>query len=199
MEMPRVDISFDVALMALRADVDDLLLVLRLRHDFFFGLEVCVVTGGTNWIVAVVLLIFLEVITLLVFSRLLGVATLADDLHAQFFLGSVRTVTLFAVRNVFLTLAFEHLVKIFHPGCAYDLVAWLALHRLILREMRHVLEICAFLFVAIQAGHVFVNRTVQAVAADKYRLTRLRFQCFVGMTVQDIVGCQAFAGSSACA
>ena len=166
-EVTGVDIAFDVALVALGADVDDFLFVFGLRHDVFFRLEMGVVTSGADRVVAVVFLILLIMIALLVFGSLCRVTTLADNFHAQVFLRIVRAVATLAIGDVFLTFAFEHFVEVFHPGGTYDFVARFAIDRLIFAEMRHVFEICPWLIVAVDAGHCLVDRTMKCVAINK--------------------------------
>lgn len=90
----------------------------------------------------------------------------------------------FAIGNVLFPFSLKHLVEIFHPGRADNLMAGLALHRLVFGEVRHVFEIGAFLVVAVDTSHSFMDRTMEAVAANKYRLAGFRLKCVVRMTIE---------------
>lgn len=82
MKVPRVNVSLNVSLVALGANIDDLLLVLRFSHDLFFRFEVGIMTGRADWIIAIIFLVLLEMVALLVFGSLLRVTPLANDFHA---------------------------------------------------------------------------------------------------------------------
>jgi len=125
MKVPRVQVGLNIPLMALGANVNDLLFVLLLRHHFFLRLEVGVVAGRADRIAPGVFLILLEMIALPILRGDCLVAAIADQLHAQFLLSIVRPVTLLAVGNLFLAAIFQHLVEVFHPGFAFNPMAGL--------------------------------------------------------------------------
>ena len=156
-KMARMYIGFDIALVALGANINDLLFVLCFRHDLLLRFEMGVMAGCADRIVAIVFLIFLVVIALFILSGLRWMTTFTDNLHAQFFLSIVGPMALFAVGNILLPLALEHFVEILHPGGTHDFVARFALDRLVLVEVRHVFKICAVLFVAVNTGYRLVH------------------------------------------
>jgi len=152
-----MNVSLDVSLVATRADIHNLLFELHLRHHFLLGLEMGIVTSGTNRIFSSVFLVFLEMIALTIFLGYFCVTTVAHDHHRHLLLAVMRPMTILAIGNIFPPDLIQHLVKIFHPNRRGAGMAVFTRHWLQGREVRDIIKIRALLIVAIETSYPGVD------------------------------------------
>ena len=187
-EMLGIDVGLDVLLVTARAYIDDLDLVLDLRHDFPLRLEVRVVASGADRVAASVFLVLLEVVALAVVGCDVFVAALADHLHAHLELSVVVAVAVLAVRDVARAALGEHAVEVLLPDRAGALVADETLHRLVsCRIVGDVLEVGVRLVVAVDAARGDVDRTRKDSNVGVERSAFLSLEVRVAVAVQAVV------------
>jgi hypothetical protein len=164
-----------------RANVDDLLLVLHIRHYLFLRLEVRIVAGCADRIATGILFVLLIMVAQLVLLGYLFMAPIANNLHAQLAVSIMRTMAFFAGRYLFCTSLPEHVVEILHVYEALFAMAALAVDGLVGIKMWKILKVRTVLIVAVETVQIPMDGALQYRFTGVNAFARLRFQVLVSM------------------